>query len=189
MHNTHIDYPTSEDIRYSDSHPIRSLLQYSNILAIGSERDRGQVVCKMNEEAHRVDHFVHVPEIWALNINSYTMITCAPFKLDDLCGEYIRRQSEDFYERSQDSSSRSSRIIVKYTGLNGTLRDLECRAWFVSDPPRICWNMPDAIPEPPTSYISNRRSQRGYQSSTEQSSFGIQNCRSQIPPSRQGKVE
>ena len=125
-------YPTSKDIRHSDHHPIRSLLQCSNILAIDSERDRGQVIMKMDEEAEKAKHFIQVPEIWALIINMYTMITCAPFEVQDLCGEHVHRRPESRAGYNMQTAYRDTRTIVKYTDLSGTLRDLECRTWFVS---------------------------------------------------------
>ena len=121
-------YPKSKEIRHSDNHPIRSLLQCSNILAIDSERDRGQVIMKTDEESETTRHFIQVPEIWALIINMYTMITCAPFEIPDLCGDHVRLRSGKDLQRT----NKDTRTIVKYTDLSGTLRDLECRTWFVS---------------------------------------------------------
>ena len=62
-------YPASKDIRGSDLHPVRSLLQYSNILAIDDERDLSQVVRKINKAAGASRRFVQVPELWALVVN------------------------------------------------------------------------------------------------------------------------
>ena len=88
-------YPSSKEIRSSDHHPIRSLLQYSNILAIDSERDRQQVITRINERYTDTDCFVHVPEVWALVINMYTIITCAPFSVKELCGENVILETEN----------------------------------------------------------------------------------------------
>ena len=52
-------YPSSKAIRSSDYHPIRSLLQYSNILAIDGERDRQQVVTRIKERYTDKESFVH----------------------------------------------------------------------------------------------------------------------------------
>lgn len=64
----------SRDLRSSDQHPIRSLLQYSNILAKTTKRDTRQVVTRdeLEDDGQAPNHdkpFVHVPELWALVIN------------------------------------------------------------------------------------------------------------------------
>ena len=56
-------------LRSSDRHPIRSLLQYSNILALDSNRDYRQAITKVDDDEHDTKMFVHVPEFWALTVN------------------------------------------------------------------------------------------------------------------------
>jgi hypothetical protein len=64
----------SRDLRSSDQHPIRSLLQYSNILAKTTQRDTRQVVTRdeVEDDGQAPNHdkpFIHIPEIWTLVIN------------------------------------------------------------------------------------------------------------------------
>lgn len=64
----------SQVLRSSDQHPIRSLLQYSNILAKDTQRDKRQVVTRdeVEDDGQASNHdkpFIHVPEIWMLVIN------------------------------------------------------------------------------------------------------------------------
>jgi hypothetical protein len=123
-------YPSSKEIRTSDHHPIRSLLQYSNILAIDSSRDRLQVVTNGAAEQDAIPPFIHVPELWALVINMYTMITCAPFSVKDLCGDNVKLMPDNRQAHGVQDAARDTRTIVKYTDLKGTLRDFQCRTWF-----------------------------------------------------------
>jgi hypothetical protein len=68
--------PSSRALRLSNKHPIRSLLQYTNILSADHTRDHRQVVTSMVDEAPDVKPFVHVPELWALTVN---MCEAAPY--------------------------------------------------------------------------------------------------------------
>lgn len=124
-------YPSSRELRQSDKHPIRTLLQYSNILAIDSKRDGRQVINQLDRDSTSSSTFIHVPEFWALIINMYTIITCAPFEVTDLCGDNIKINPEDIRPSNQ-SMSKNRKLIVKYTSLQGTLHDFQCRTWFVS---------------------------------------------------------
>jgi hypothetical protein len=64
-----LPYWNSRDLRSSRVHPIRSLLQYYNIVAIDDERDRRQVITKFARDANDQEGYIHVPEFWALTIN------------------------------------------------------------------------------------------------------------------------
>lgn len=137
-----LPYWNNRDLRSSREHPIRSLLQYYNIVTIDDERDRRQVITKFARDVNDEDGYIHVPEIWALTINMCedlklpgdyegiliafpdTVITCAPFSADDLCGENIKIKPEAPKQKDQ-------RIFVKYTNLQGRLHDFRCRTWFV----------------------------------------------------------
>lgn len=60
----------TREMRPANIHPVRSLLEYSNILAIDSERDRHQAITKLDSNRYfDSDEFIHVPEFWALVIN------------------------------------------------------------------------------------------------------------------------
>jgi hypothetical protein len=64
-----LPYWDNRDLRSSREHPIRSLLQYYNIVAIDDERDRRQVITKFARDVSDEDGYIYVPEIWALTIN------------------------------------------------------------------------------------------------------------------------
>jgi hypothetical protein len=150
-----LPYWNSRDLRSSREHPIRSLLQYYNIVAIDDERDRRQVITKFARDTSDEVGYVHVPELWALTINmceelkltcnyagilivfSDTIITCAPFSAEDLCGENIKL-------KLKAPKQTDPQIFVKYTNLQGRLHDFRCRTWFV-------WQ-----DIPPVRYCSNR---------------------------------
>ena len=124
-------YPSSTNIRTSDDHPLRTLLQYSNSLALDDERDKSQVMIKLTklERPPRASKlYVQVPELWALVINLYTCVTCGPFSVEELCGDNIEMSSPD--PKAPLPTSKDTRTIVKYTSLKGRLNDLECRQWF-----------------------------------------------------------
>ncbi|ERF75236.1 hypothetical protein EPUS_00028 [Endocarpon pusillum Z07020] len=119
-------HANSRNLRSSDQHPIRSLLQYSNILAKTTKRDTRQVVTRdeVEDDGQAPNHdkpFIHVPEIWALVINMYTIITCAPFSLDELCCDNVK---------VHNPPRQDQKVLVKYTDLHGRLHDFRCRTWF-----------------------------------------------------------
>lgn len=137
--NESLPYLNRHALRTPSRHPIRSLLQYSNILALDTERDKRQVtvVTKLGEDEHAdTKPFIHVPELWALVINMYTVITCAPFSSQALLGENI--------QLVQPPTNRQ-RFIVKFTSLRGTLHDLRCQTWFglLDAISRIEWHLKD----------------------------------------------
>jgi hypothetical protein len=137
--NESLPYLNRHALRTPARHPIRSLLQYSNILALDTERDKRQVtvVTKLGEDEHAdTKPFIHVPELWALVINMYTVITCAPLSSQILLGENI--------QLVQPPTNRQ-RFVVKFTSLRGTLHDLRCQTWFglLEAISRIEWNLKD----------------------------------------------
>lgn len=121
-------YPSSQDMQNSDVHPVRSLLQYSNILAVDDVRDHSQVITKMDLPPSEAISFIHVPELWALSINMYTLITCCPLSVAELCGENILLKFP-VDSPAINKTGRDTRTIVKYTDYRGRLVDLECRQW------------------------------------------------------------
>jgi hypothetical protein len=137
--NESLPYLNRHALRTPARHPIRSLLQYSNILALDTERDKRQVVVvtKLGEdEPADSKPIIHVPEFWALIINMYTVITCAPFSSEVLLGENIKLNSPP---------ANRQRFIVKFTSLRGTLHDLRCQTWFglLDAISRIEWHIKD----------------------------------------------
>jgi hypothetical protein len=122
-------YPSSRNIRLSDDFPIRALLQYSNLLNTGYQRDREQVITRLDldEEPERMT-IVQVPELWAIVINMYTLITCAPFSVEDLCGKNITLRDE---ASSLTTKAVATSTVIKYTDRRGNLRDLPGRMWPV----------------------------------------------------------
>lgn len=58
----------------------------------------------------------------------YTIVTCAPFSIQELCGDNVTLGTEEGTSKAQEER----RIIVKYTDLKGTLRDFQIRTWPVS---------------------------------------------------------
>lgn len=137
--NESLPYLNRHALRTPARHPIRSLLQYSNILALDTDRDRRQVVVvtKLGEDEHAdIKPFIHVPELWAVVINMYTVITVAPLSSQALLGENI--------QLVQPPTNRQ-RFIVKFTSLRGTLHDLRCQTWFglLDAISRIEWNLKD----------------------------------------------
>ena len=113
----------SRELRKRDGHPIRTLMEYMNILAIDNERDWQQAIIRLEDEHHEDDQdrpFIHVPEFWALIVNMYTVVTCAPFSVDDLRGQNIIQVPPEKEDR---------RVNVKYTALTGALHEFRCRTW------------------------------------------------------------
>ena len=60
----------SREIRMRNDHPIRSLMQYANILALDNSRDGQQAILRLEDEDGSQQPFIHVPEFWALIINN-----------------------------------------------------------------------------------------------------------------------
>ena len=117
--NDHLELATRE-LRKREGHPIRSLMEYTNILAVDNERDWQQAVVRLEDEGSREQPFIHVPEFWALIINMYTVVTCAPFSPKELRGQNIIHLPPEREDR---------RMNVKYTALTGALHEFRCRTW------------------------------------------------------------
>jgi hypothetical protein len=136
--NESLPYLNRHALRAPARHPIRSLLQYSNILAPDTERDTRQVavVFELGEDEPHTKPFIHVPEMWALVINMYTVITVAPLSSQALLGENIQLQ--------QPPTNRQ-RFVVEFTSLRGTLHNLRCHSWFglLDAISRIEWYLKD----------------------------------------------
>ncbi len=67
-------------------HPVRSLLQSRYRFRSTEGRDKTQVITHESDE----DRIVVVPHIWALIINNYTVVTCAPIKPTEILGKTIK---------------------------------------------------------------------------------------------------
>lgn len=82
-----LEYPrTHTTKRDFEGHPVRALLQSRNCLESTDSRDKAQVITHNSNG----DQVVTVPQIWALVINNYTVITCAPIRLSVLLGKTIK---------------------------------------------------------------------------------------------------
>lgn len=60
----------SKELRKRNDHPIRSLMQYANILALDTLRDQQQATLRLEDDEGPNPPFIHVPEFWALIINA-----------------------------------------------------------------------------------------------------------------------
>ena len=68
-HTTRDEHLANKEVRWHNDHPIRTLMQYANTLAMDSSRDLQQVVIKLGDDNSSRPPFIHVPEFWALVIN------------------------------------------------------------------------------------------------------------------------
>ena len=59
----------SKELRSRHGHPIRTLMQYANILAVDNFRDLQQAVIRLEGNKTLHTPFIHVPEFWALIVN------------------------------------------------------------------------------------------------------------------------
>ena len=118
----HHRYLTSKVLRSQTTHPVRSLMQYSNILALDHRRDQCQAMLQLQEFGDNHQPFVHVPELWVLIINECTIITSGPFRIDDLCGSNMRL--------SRPVHAHDRRMILRYFNLQGVLHSFRCRTWL-----------------------------------------------------------
>jgi hypothetical protein len=66
----------SEELRKRSDHPIRSLMEYANILALDSSRDEQQATLRLGDAQGPSPPIIKVPEMWALIINNceYTLL-------------------------------------------------------------------------------------------------------------------
>ncbi|KPI35268.1 uncharacterized protein AB675_3782 [Cyphellophora attinorum] len=120
-------YPSSKVVRGSDEHPLRTLLQHTNHLAIDDERDRSQVITRLPRASGGKKAYIHVPEFWALVVNMYTCITCSVLSVQELCGDNILLRSPTLSPGDLLNKGKDTRTFVKYTDRRGRLFDLECR--------------------------------------------------------------
>jgi hypothetical protein len=58
-----------ESDRRNDAHPVRSLLQFRHRFEIEKDRDSRQAIMQLGEHPRRNEHFIYVPELWAVVIN------------------------------------------------------------------------------------------------------------------------
>ena len=94
------DYPRIHTTdREFEGHPVRSLLQSRYRLESTDRRDKTQVITHHNE-----DRVVVVPQIWALIVNNYVVITCGPINARELLGKTI--QTRPYPSSSTDSNPR-----------------------------------------------------------------------------------
>ena len=114
--------------RHHEIHPVRGLLQSRYRLESTKRREKEQVITKT--EAHKKakkDHVVHVPQMWAIVINKYTIITCAPLDVSALRGDTIQLLA---YSQAQLNEATWS---VHFTDASGNVFYLPlrfCKTWF-----------------------------------------------------------
>ena len=111
---------TKED----EGHPVRALLQSRYRLESTKNRDKGQVIRKIERHS---DHVVHVPQIWALIINKHTIITCAALSTSTLRGDTIRIMQ--YADAQLDEATWS----IHFADARGTVFYLPlrfCKTWF-----------------------------------------------------------
>lgn len=109
-------------------HPVRALLQSRYRLESTRRRDKEQIITKTSPNTHtKQDHVVHVPQIWALIINKYTIITCAPLDPSVLRGNTIKLMS--YADAQSDEATWSVHFTDAY-GHNFYLPLRFCRTWF-----------------------------------------------------------
>ena len=111
---------TKED----EGHPVRALLQSRYRLESTKNRDKGQVIRKIQRHS---DHVVHVPQVWALIINKHTIITCAALGTSTLRGDTIRIMK--YADAQLDEATWS----IHFADARGTVFYLPlrfCKTWF-----------------------------------------------------------
>ena len=109
-----------------EGHPVRALLQSHYRLESTKKRDKEQVITKTGFSDEK-DHVIHVPQIWALIVNKYTMVTCAPLDMDTLRGDTINLIT---YSNAQKDEATWS---IHFTDARGNVSHLPlryCRTWF-----------------------------------------------------------
>lgn len=113
-----------------EGHPVRALLQSRYRLESTKRRDKEQVITKTtsikDHLAHK-DHVVHVPQIWVLIINNYTIITCAALDASVLRGDTIKLIS---YTAAQQDEAKWSVHFTDSRGKDFYLPLRFCKTWF-----------------------------------------------------------
>lgn len=113
-----------------EGHPVRALLQSRYRLESTKRRDKEQVITKTtsikDHLAHK-DHVVHVPQIWVLIINNYTIITCAALDASVLRGDTIKLIS---YTAAQQDEATWTVHFTDARGKDFYLPLRFCKTWF-----------------------------------------------------------
>ena len=113
-----------------EGHPVRALLQSRYRLESTKRRDKEQVITKttsIKDHLANEDHVVHVPQIWVLIINNYTIITCAALDASILRGETIKLVS---YTAAQSDEATWSVHFTDAQGNDFYLPLRFCKTWF-----------------------------------------------------------
>ena len=113
-----------------EGHPVRALLQSRYRLESTKRRDKEQVITKttsIRDQLAHDNHVVHVPQIWALMINNYTIITCAALDASALRGDTIKLMS---YTDAQLDEATWSVHFTDAKGKDFYLPLRYCKTWF-----------------------------------------------------------
>ena len=113
-----------------EGHPVRALLQSRYRLESTKRRDKEQVITKttsIRDQLAHENHVVHVPQIWALMINNYTIITCAALDASVLRGDTIKLMS---YTKAQLDEATWSVHFTDARGQDFYLPLRYCQTWF-----------------------------------------------------------
>ena len=113
-----------------EGHPVRALLQSRYRLESTKRRDKEQVITKttsIRDQLAHEHHVVHVPQIWALMINDYTIITCAALDASVLRGDTIKLMS---YTKAQLDEATWSVHFSDARGQDFYLPLRYCKTWF-----------------------------------------------------------
>lgn len=113
-----------------EGHPVRALLQSRYRLESTKRRDKEQVITKttsIRDQLAHENHVVHVPQIWALMINNYTIITCAALDASVLRSDTIKLMS---YTDAQKDEATWSVHFTDARGKDFYLPLRYCKSWF-----------------------------------------------------------
>ena len=111
----------------SEGHPVRALVQSRYHLESTKRRDKEQVITKAKYHSAHKDHVVHVPQIWALIINSKTIITCAALDASVLRGDTIELM---MYTAAQLDEATWSVHLTDARGRDFYPPLRSCKTWF-----------------------------------------------------------
>lgn len=113
-----------------EGHPVRALLQSRYRLESTKKRDKEQVITKttsIRDQLLHENHVVHVPQVWALMINNYTIITCAALDASVLRSDTIKLMS---YTDAQKDEATWSVHFTDARGKDFYLPLRYCKSWF-----------------------------------------------------------
>lgn len=113
-----------------EGHPVRALLQSRYRLESTKRRDKEQVITKttsIRDQLVHENHVVHVPQLWALMINNYTIITCAALDASVLRSDTIKLMS---YTDAQKDEATWSVHFTDARGKDFYLPLRYCKSWF-----------------------------------------------------------